>query len=126
MQHALNWFEIPCAQIDRAQAFYERLLGAALVRENYGGPGMEMAVFPADGEEAVRGALQAGPGAARPGEGGTLGYLNAGPSIDAVLARVQPAGGRIHTPKTALPPGLGFFAHIIDTEGNRVGLHAPA
>jgi predicted enzyme related to lactoylglutathione lyase len=37
---------------------------------------------------------------------------------------VQGAGGEIALPKTALPPGLGFFAHIIDSEGNRVGLHA--
>jgi predicted enzyme related to lactoylglutathione lyase len=26
--------------------------------------------------------------------------------------------------KTALPDGLGVFAHILDCEGNRVGLHA--
>lgn len=29
-------------------------------------------------------------------------------------------------PCTELPDGLGCFAHIIDTEGNRVGLHAEA
>ena len=34
------------------------------------------------------------------------------------------AGGKVALPKTALPEGLGFFAHIIDSEGNRVGLHA--
>ena len=28
------------------------------------------------------------------------------------------------TPKTALPPGMGFFAHFVDSEGNRVGLHS--
>jgi hypothetical protein len=27
-------------------------------------------------------------------------------------------------PKTALPPGMGFYARIQDTEGNLVGLHA--
>lgn len=27
-------------------------------------------------------------------------------------------------PRQALPPGMGFFAHITDLDGNRVGLHA--
>ena len=49
---------------------------------------------------------------------------NAGESLDSVLNRVAAAGGEIATPKTALLPGMGAFAHIIDTEGNRVGLHA--
>jgi hypothetical protein len=40
------------------------------------------------------------------------------------LARVQGAGGRITTPKVALPPGMGYFAHVADSEGNVVGLHA--
>jgi hypothetical protein len=29
-------------------------------------------------------------------------------------------------PKTALPPGMDFIAHLRDTEGNEVGLHALA
>jgi predicted enzyme related to lactoylglutathione lyase len=37
---------------------------------------------------------------------------------------VEPAGGKISLPRTALPEGMGFYAHILDTEGNRVGLHA--
>jgi predicted enzyme related to lactoylglutathione lyase len=39
---------------------------------------------------------------------------------------VAEAGGRVQTAKTALPPGMGFFARIEDSEGNAVGLHAPA
>ena len=30
------------------------------------------------------------------------------------------------SPRVALPPGMGFFAHIIDLDGNREGLHALA
>ena len=40
------------------------------------------------------------------------------------LERVTRAGGRIVLNRTALPDGLGAFAHIVDCEGNRVGLHA--
>ena len=34
-------------------------------------------------------------------------------------------GGKVALPRQALPPGMGFFAHIHDLDGNRVGLHAP-
>jgi predicted enzyme related to lactoylglutathione lyase len=36
---------------------------------------------------------------------------------------VEPAGGKIAVGKTPIP-NRGFFAYIIDSEGNRVGLHA--
>jgi uncharacterized protein len=125
MQHAINWFEIPVADLDRAMKFYAALSGKALRREAFGQPGEEMAVFVTDGPEAVAGALVKSP-SAQPTAQGTVIYLNAAPSIQAWLDRVKTAGGSIVIDKTALPPGMGFFAQIIDTEGNRVGLHALA
>jgi predicted enzyme related to lactoylglutathione lyase len=68
----------------------------------------------------------AGAGMPEPSVDGALVYLGAGDSLDPVLARVARAGGRVRTPKTQLPEGMGCFAHIEDSEGNRVGLHAPA
>ncbi len=59
-----------------------------------------------------------------PSTGGVLIYLDATPSLDAALGRVKVAGGQIALPRQALPPGMGFFAHITDLDGNRVGLHA--
>ena len=44
---------------------------------------------------------------------------------DAALERAVTQGGRVALPRQALPPGMGFFAHIHDLDGNRVGLHAP-
>ena len=58
--------------------------------------------------------------------GGTLVYLDASPSLDAALERVVAHGGQVAVPRQALPPGMGFFAHIQDLDGNRVGLHAGA
>ncbi|HUD32962.1 MAG TPA: hypothetical protein VMR43_08085 [Variovorax sp.] len=52
--------------------------------------------------------------------------LDGGPSIDATLARIEGAGGRIAQPKSALSEGLEFMAHLLDTEGKEIGLHAPA
>ena len=48
----------------------------------------------------------------------------ASPSLDAALERVVAHGGRVALPRQALPPGMGFYAHIHDLDGNRVGLHA--
>jgi len=68
--------------------------------------------------------LQAGANASACAGSGIRIYLDCMPSIDAVLARIEKAGGQIVAPKSALPPGMGFIAHLRDTEGNEVGLHA--
>lgn len=117
----ISWFEIPVQKLDRAQKFYETVLATTLRREAMGP--MTMAMF-GDTDAVVGGCLLAGEGTPEPATHGTLVYLNAAPSLDAALARVEAAGGRITTPKVALPDGMGFFAHMTDTEGNRVGLHA--
>jgi len=122
MKSAISWFEIPCAQLDRAQTFYEAVLGRKMRREPMGPS--EGAVFSYQADQGVGGALLAGPTAPAPSANGTLVYLDASPSLDAALARVGAAGGSIALPRQALPPGLGFFAHITDLDGNRVGLHA--
>jgi len=123
MSKTISWFEIPVADLDRAQSFYETVLGRKLRRETLGGD--PLAVFPYD-DPATGGALQAGAkGAAKTGTGIRI-YLDCAPSIDAVLSRIEAAGGQIVAPKSALPPGMGFIAHLRDTEGNEVGLHALA
>jgi predicted enzyme related to lactoylglutathione lyase len=125
LRHAINWFEIPAADLARAQRFYETVLGRAMKRETMGSE--QMAIFAAEpegGAEVVSGCLNVGAERVAPSRAGTRVYLDASPSIDAALERVARAGGRIHTPKIALPQGMGFFAHIEDTEGNVVGLHA--
>jgi predicted enzyme related to lactoylglutathione lyase len=120
--NAINWFEIPVRDMRRAAAFYESLLATSVRVETLGD--QTLGVFSYD-EAGIGGCLLAGANAPAPAASGTLVYLNAGPSLDAVLARVERLGGRIATPKTTLPGEMGCFAHIADTEGNRVGLHAP-
>lgn len=123
LNNASNWFEIPVRDMDRAQRFYETLLGSPMRREAMGDK--TLAVFAYE-DGAAGGCLMTGPGTAAPAGDGTLVYLNASPSLDTVLERVQRAGGRLATPKVQLPGDMGAFAHVIDTEGNRVGLHALA
>lgn len=119
--HAVNWFEIPVKDLTRAQQFYEQLLDTRLHRETIGEH--QLAVFPYD-DGAVGGCLLAGTGTPEPSTVGAMVYLNAKPSLDAALARAERAGGRITTPKVTLPGDMGVFAHVTDTEGNRIGLHA--
>ena len=117
---AINWFEIPVADLDRAQAFYQALLQAPLRREP-AGP-QTLAVLPY-AKPAIGGALLAGP-SAQPGPGGTLVYLNVGPTLDAALARALAAGATLLQPRVDLPDGRGAFVQVRDSEGNRIGLHA--
>ena len=125
MKNAITWFEIGTANLASATAFYEAVLGQTMRLENMGPS--EGAVFAYDqAADGTGGALMCGPTAPAPGAGGTLIYLDASPSLDAALARAIKAGGHIAVPRQALPPGMGFFAHITDLDGNRVGLHALA
>lgn len=122
-QHAVNWFEIPVKNLERAQGFYEKLLATKMQRETMGPHSMALFAY---GDDAVGGCLLAGDGTPEPSTQGAMVYLNAKPSLDAVLSRVEAAGGRITTPKVQLPGDMGVFAHVTDTEGNRIGLHALA
>ena len=123
MNNAISWFEIPTTQLDRAQAFYEAVLQRPMRREAMGPS--QGAVFAYDmAAGGVGGALLMGPTAPTLATGGTLVYLDASPSLDAALERTLAAGGQVALPRQALPPGMGFFAHITDLDGNRVGLHA--
>ena len=125
MHNAISWFEIPTTQLDLAQAFYEAVLGRPMRREAMGPSQGAVFAYSAEGD-GVGGALLMGPSAPPPASGGTLVYLDASPSLDAALQRVLAQGGAIALPRQALPPGMGFFAHITDLDGNRIGLHALA
>jgi uncharacterized protein len=118
--NVVAWFEIPSSDFDRAVGFYEKVFAKTLKREAMGA--LKMAVFPYQ-QPGVSGAVVNGapyePGQTR----GTVIYIDCDGQLDAVLGRVKGAGGEIVFPKTELP-GMGAYAHILDSEGNRVGLHS--
>lgn len=120
---AIAWFEIPALDFNRAVRFYEAALDAPLHREVFGG--VPMAVFSHE-DEATGGAIVCNPRDTRPsvtGDGVTV-YLSAEPTLQATLARVEPAGGKIDGSIVELPNDIGYIAFFIDTEGNRIGLHS--
>ncbi|MGG7445660.1 VOC family protein [Kosakonia oryzendophytica] len=121
MNTLINWFELPVQQLDRAVAFYQHVLGGEFRRETV--TGIEMAVFP-HVKPATGGALVKGP-MFQPANGGAVIYL-ATEDINTALERVREKQGECCFGPQVLPDNIGTIALIIDSEGNRVGLHQPA
>ena len=44
--------------------------------------------------------------------------------MDAIVGRIEGAGGKVVMPKTQITPEIGYMAFFMDTEGNKVGLHS--
>ena len=120
MNNAINWFEIPAVDFERAVGFYDMLFDKPLRREDF--MGVPHGIFPAD-EGAVAGAVVFNPNY-QTSKTGTVIYLNARNDLDGVLSRLEQAGGTLVMPKTAIGP-QGHIAIMLDTEGNQIGLHQP-
>ncbi len=112
MERAINWFELFVTDLPRAQKFYEQALGITLKTQDF--MGEPHALF-------AGGALVLRKGRAPSTEGSVV-YMNCNGKLDAVLARIEQAGGRVVLPKTSIGP-QGFTAMMLDSEGNQVGLH---
>lgn len=122
VRNAINWFEIPTTDMQRAKNFYETIFGFELVDANM--PGFEMLMFPTDDMGGVGGAIINGAEFNSPSATGTMVYINGNPDLSAILDRVEGAGGTVVMPKTEIDAQIGFMAVFIDTEGNRIGLHS--
>ncbi len=122
-KHAINWFEIPATDINRAKVFYESIFNVELAFMDLGDD-FKMAVFPGD-MESVSGALIYNPNFYHPSEyQGPLLYLNANPNLQDVQDRIELAGGRVTIPKRQISPDHGYMAVFLDSEGNRIALHS--
>lgn len=124
MTDAISWFEIPSTNLDRAEKFYETIFGIKFSPIDL--PNIKMRMFPIDDPmTGIGGALVDSGGFHKPsGTDGPLIYLNGNPDLQKVLDKVEAAGGKIMVPKTEISPEYGYMAVIIDTEGNRIGLHS--
>ena len=124
MQHAISWFEIGTENIDRAATFYETIFDCKLIPLDL--PNIKMRMFPVeDMMNHVGGAIVYSDGFHKPSAtDGPLIYLNGNPDVQIVLDRVLAAGGQILVPKTQISDEHGYMAVILDTEGNRIGLHS--
>jgi predicted enzyme related to lactoylglutathione lyase len=119
-RNPVGWFEIYVQDMDRAKAFYEKTLEVKL--ERLPSPDVELWAFPMvrDGSGSA-GALVKMSGKDS-GAGGTIVYFP-GDDCAEMAARAAQNGGRIQNHKKSIGD-YGFIAHVLDTEGNLIGLHS--
>jgi predicted enzyme related to lactoylglutathione lyase len=111
-------FEIGCQNLEKTRKFYAQLFGWEF---HDGGPSTAMV--------ANLGPTASSP---TPGIGGHINSLGHPPhqyvtfyiqvpDLDATLAAIETAGGKVCVPKQVVP-GMGHFAWFTDPEGNTIGL----
>ena len=120
MKNAINWFEIPATDFDRAVRFYSAIYDNDMPTRDMGH--VQMGFFSHE-QGQVGGAVVSGEGY-QPSRDGSKVYLNGGDDLSTVLDRVDGAGGTVVMGKTEISPEIGHFAIIQDTEGNHVYLHS--
>lgn len=123
--NVLTFFEIPVTDIDRSKKFYETILDIEMVKRLDGHDEAVFFPFNPNVVQATSGRVTGVLSKTErnsPSSIGTVVYINASPDIQIVLDKVEQTGGKILVPKTKIP--AGFIAIIIDSEGNKIGLHA--
>lgn len=126
--NAVTWFEIPVTNTARAKKFYETILDIEMNTQFLEETKEELTFFPFSPAGIVRATSGRVSGAlvkndrVKPSDHGTTVYINANPTLQKVMDKVEPAGGKIIVSKTKIL--AGYIAIIQDTEGNRIGIHA--
>ena len=123
MKNAINWFEIPVTDYERAKKFYATILGLEITDYHMSEKNMKYGMFPYDMENGGVGGAIVQMEEMKPSADGSTVYLNGGDDLNTALNRVVDAGGQVIMPKMEIGEN-GFIAQFIDTEGNRVALHS--
>ncbi|MCL4111390.1 UNVERIFIED_CONTAM: hypothetical protein GTU68_035767 [Idotea baltica] len=119
MKNLISIVEIPTTNFSRAVSFYQEVFEIRI--EEVDMVSTKLGVMPSS-EETVNVVLVHGENYT-PSMDGALLYFDAGEDLKKRLLSVEAAGGQVIAPKTEISPEMGFFAHFIDTEGNKIGLH---
>ncbi|MBN2365961.1 MAG: VOC family protein [Calditrichaeota bacterium] len=116
----VGWFEIPASDLKRAKKFYESILGYELQLTDL--QGSPMVWFPF--EEGIMGTSGALISSEEifPSHDGTTVYFTVS-DLEETLNKVTENGGKILISRTSIGEH-GTYAHIEDSEGNRIGLHS--
>lgn len=132
MGSIINWFEIPVIDMERAKKFYETIFEFEITVDEMDEAlmGFFPCVCDCDCEndedcdcEGVNGALIKHP-QLKPSADGTTIYFDGGEDLQNILNKVEAAGGKILVPKMLIDEEIGFFAYVLDTEGNKIALHS--
>ena len=123
MKNAINWFEIPVLDYERAKKFYNTILDLEIMDYHMPEKNMKYGMFPYEMENMGVGGAIVEMAEMKPSTDGSTVYLNGGEDLNVALNKVEAAGGKVFMPKMDIDEN-GFIAQFIDTEGNRVALHS--
>jgi predicted enzyme related to lactoylglutathione lyase len=122
----VGWFEIYVQDIDRAQAFYESVLGITMTDlPDPTTDGLKMRMFSNDEnvmtQTGASGALVKMEGVESGGNSTLVYFISEDCAVEE--GRVESAGGRIFKNKMSIGEH-GFISLCFDTEGNMFGVHS--
>lgn len=119
MNNPVQWVEIPTSDLERAKTFYSNVFNLDFQFVEM--PDNKMYLFGEMDKAGSPGALIQNSNI-KPSSNGSTIYFSCD-DLSKELDLVEKEGGKILIPKTDIGES-GFFAHIIDSEGNRIGLHS--
>lgn len=122
MNHPINWFEIPAIDLERAMNFYKVIFKREFHFIEM--PNSKMYMFlgaSGDNPKGAGGAIVKSEKHIPSVEGSIVYFTSL--DIDTELGRVETAGGKVLQSRTSIGE-FGFTGIFIDTEGNKIGLHA--
>lgn len=122
MGDTIIWADIPVRDLKRASAFYAAVTGGPVMPMPEAEDEVALLMSP-DGQGGISADLYT---QGTPSKDGVTVYLNTWGDLDAMLARVEPAGGTVLQDKQFMGPMVGWIAFFEDTEGNRIGLQQAA
>ncbi len=118
----VGWFEIYVQDMERAKAFYQKVLQLKLEKLPAPGAELDMWAFPMDmNGTGASGSLVKMEGCPSGGNSTLVYFSCADCGVEA--SRVVAAGGKIQTEKMSIGE-YGFIALAVDPDGNMFGLHS--
>ncbi len=132
----IKWIQIPSKNVKRAASFYENVFGASFFFEELNG--ISHAVFKENttGQKMINGAIIE---VKEPLGVGVVLFFGATGNFENIIDLIKENGGKIivdktlitkkENDKTSLIPNTyiddkpGYFAHFLDSEGNKMGLY---
>ncbi|MBL4594908.1 MAG: hypothetical protein JKX68_14005 [Flavobacteriales bacterium] len=139
MEHsAIPWIQIPANDLNRAAKFYETIFDASFFFEELNA--IPHAVFKNNGgqKELIHGAIIELKDYKNSGQG-TILFFDATGNFETIMELIVEGGGKIikektlitskennssfTIPNTYIDNKPGYYAHFLDSEGNRMGLY---
>jgi len=121
MQNGFFWYDVMATDTKAAAKFYGDVVG--WTPQDAGSPGMNYTLFNV-GERGVAGLMDLPPEVVEKGGGPAwMGYIHVG-DVDAMAARIQEEGGKLHKGPITVP-GIIRFAVVSDPQGAGFLIAAP-